>query len=180
MFRSVFLEDIARLYRHGLLPGACARLATRWEMGLAYACIAAVFFFVSSSPRTAVLLGFLALVIACAHVGEAVVQYMTPLCFGSFQIGRLRERQARLVGKAILLRADFILVSSGEELCLRNLAAGTPGMTYLLIRHPGDPSIVLAIIDDNPRYMKRIMVYATDERRAEIAAEIAKLRRTSG
>jgi hypothetical protein len=83
---------------------------------------------------------------------------MTPLCFGSFLVGRLREREVRLVAKSVILRADFILIPSGAELSLRNLATGTPGRTYLLIRHPGDPSIVLAIIDDNPRYMKRIMV----------------------
>lgn len=179
MLRFVFVEDVARLYRHGLLPGAVARVATRWEMGLAYGCITAMFFFIPGSPATAILLGFLGLVIACAHVGEAVTQYMTPLCFGSFLIGRLRDREVKLVVKSVVVRADFILIPSGEELMLRNLATGTRGMTYLLIRHPADPSIVLAIIDDDARYLNRIMVYATEERRAEIAAEIATLRRTN-
>jgi hypothetical protein len=61
------------------------------------------------------------------------------------------------------------------------LAHGTKGATYLLIMHPVDPSIVLPIIDDDPSYIEHVVIpfipFATDERRKEIMAEIARLRK---
>ena len=45
-----------------------------------------------------------------------------------------------------------------------------------MIKHPAGPSIVLPIIDDSPPYMRRIMIFAPEERRCVIPAEIETLR----
>ncbi|HEX3862443.1 MAG TPA: hypothetical protein VHY35_12185 [Stellaceae bacterium] len=175
MVRSVFLEDVARLYRNGLLPGACARIATRPEMWLAYAVVAIIGTFFAHSP---VVIGELAIMVVLGtgfYLANAVARTMTPLCFGSFLIGRLTNRY-HLLGVGGIYRAEFVLIPSAEELTIPNLPIGTIGTTYLLIRHPSDPSIVLPIIDDNPPYMRRIMMFAPEERRSEIAAQIEKMR----
>ena len=65
-----------------------------------------------------------------------------------------------------------MLIPAVDEPLTLNLATGTEGVTYLLMRHPAEPSILLAIVDDDPRYMKHIMVFATAERRTEIKAEM--------
>jgi hypothetical protein len=111
MFRSVFLEDIARLYRAGLLPGACWRLATRLLIWLGYAAIAFVLLFISNAPLTCALLGFLAVCTTCTHVIDCVVHFMTPLCFGSLLIGRLKWKYVNAV-RLITLRSGFILIPS--------------------------------------------------------------------
>jgi hypothetical protein len=177
MFRSIFLEDVVRLYRAGLLPGACVRLATRPAMGVAYACFAAAFLFIPSEPLTAALLIFLALMMTCVHVGDSVVNFMTPLCFGSFLIGRLKRRWI-IRARYITYRAEFILVPSGAEILLTNVTIGTEGQTYLLLQHPAAESVVLAVIDDSPWFMKSLERYATEARWSEITAQIEKLRRT--
>ena len=98
---------------------------------------------------------------------------ITPLCFGTFLIGRLNQSYWVLLG----WRAEFTLIPSAEPLILR-LPIGTVGATYLLVRHPAEPSIVLPIIDDQPSYMKNVVMisFVTEERRREIMAEIARLR----
>lgn len=177
MFRSIFLEDILRLYQAGMLPGACARLAARPAMAIPAACLVAAFLFIPGEPLAAALLVFLALMMICVHVVDSVVNFMTPLCFGSFLFGRLKRRWV-IRARYISYRAEFILVPSGAEILLTNVTIGTEGQTYLLLQHPAAESIVLAVIDDSPWFMKSLQRYATEARWSEITAEIEKLRRT--
>jgi hypothetical protein len=175
MFGFVFLEDVARLYSCGMLPGACYRALSRPMILLFFAGFAAVFvLFIPHTPLSNALAAFLIVFAACVHLWDCITNKITPLCFGTFLFGRLNRRY---VVRAVYLdyRAEFTLIPSAEPLLIRNLATGKEGTTYLLVRHPTDPSIVLPIIDDNPHYMD-IMVFATDERRTEIVAEIARLR----
>lgn len=178
MFRSVLLEDIVRLYRNGLLPGALWRALSRPVLWVGYAVFVAVFYFLSPhTPLAIALLMFLFVFGTGAHVIDCIVRMITPLCFGTFLIGRLRERRTIAMPKSTYFYADFILIPSGAELTLWNLPAGTVGKTYVLVQHPKDPSIALAIIDDDARYMNQLMVFATETRRRLIAEEVQKLRR---
>jgi hypothetical protein len=175
MFRSVFLEDVARLYRNGLLPGACYRAMSHRYILLFYAAFAAAFVFLTPHIAIAIALSaFIVVFATCAHLWDCMTNKITPLCFGTFLIGRLNGKHV-IYARYPSYWAEFTLIPSAEQLTVRNLACGTEGATYLLVQHPTEPSIVLAIIDDDPRYME-VMRFATDDRRAEIMAEVARLR----
>jgi hypothetical protein len=177
MFRSLFLADLARFYRNGLLPGLCWRLAGDWEIWLTYGGAAAAFFFFAWSPREIALLVFLVVFATCFYVVHTVVYVASPLCFGRFSLGRLTRRYT-VPGRYPDYRADFISIPSAEPMTILNIATGTVGTTYVLLQHPDDPSVVLPLVDDNPRFMNHIMTFATAERYAEIAAEVDKLRQS--
>jgi hypothetical protein len=183
MFRSLFIEDIARFYQHGLLPRICRLLATRPEIWFIYGIIAAVYLLFAQGPRDDALMIFTAVAIACFYVTHHTVHILTPLWFGTFLYGRLKEKYKRYMPQMVRYGAGFLLVPSAAELNIETLEVppgGTVGRTYLLLRHPGDPSIVLPIIDDDPRFMDYMMNYmlkfASNERRSAIFAEIERLR----
>lgn len=176
MFHFIFLEDVARLYRHGLLLGACSRTMRHPVILLYYAVCAVIYFLDQPTARNTALLGFALVLGTSVHAWDCIVTRLTPLCFGTFLIGRLNWKLRNLY---LSFRSEFTLIPSAEQLLVLNMGSGTEGLTYLLIQHPTKPSIVRPIIDDDPSYMKDIMAYATDERRMEILAEIARLRRTA-
>jgi hypothetical protein len=71
-------------------------------------------------------------------------------------------------------------VPSGDEVYTNATevagARGTVGRTYLLLQHPDDASIVLPLIDDDPRCMAHILRFAFGERRDLIVRQIGFLR----
>jgi hypothetical protein len=177
-FRSVFLADVARLYRHGLLLRVCLKVMTNpWILCIYATTIAVLYIFFS--PKTAkdtaaagVSLVFLSGFLFSYFIANSI----TPLCFGTFVVGRLNRKYRVGFGQFRRRLADFTVISSGEPVTV-NVNAGNEGKAYLLIVHPAEPSIVLPIIDDNPSYMQQIGIsFATDERRQEIMAEITRLR----
>ena len=140
---------------------------------LFYAVCAVIYFLDQPTARDTALLGFALVLGTSVHAWDCIVTRVTPLCFGTFLIGRLNWRLRSLY---LGFRTEFTLIPSAEQVLVLNMGCGTEGLTYLLIQHPAKPSIVRPIIDDDPSYMKDIMAYATDERRMEIMAGIARLR----
>jgi hypothetical protein len=194
-FRSVFLADIVRLYRHGLLLSACIKAMTRPE--IIWFCVIAVavssffslcdaIFFGRSAPifphtaQGVAVLGLLFVFLIGFHLWDCIVNKITPLCFGTFFFGRLNRTLVITGARYIDCRGEFTVIPSGEEVTVR-LARGTVGKAYLLMLHPKDPSVVLPIIDDDASYLEHVVnpffSLATNERRKEILAEIARLRK---
>jgi hypothetical protein len=178
MFRSLFVEDVIRFYRQGLLPQICGLLATRTEIWIVYAGIAVMGFLLSRGPRDNAILVLLCIIVACFYVTHYTVHILTPLWFGSFFTGRMTDKYWRNLGRSWRNGAWFLLIPSGGELNVDTAdmpASGTINRTYLLLRHPADPSIILPIIDDDPAFLRSTMDFVTGDRRSEIWAEIYKL-----
>lgn len=183
MFRSLFIEDVVRFYKQGLLPFVCLVLATRPEIWITYAGIGVMFLLFAQGPRDDALIVVLAVIVACFYVTHYTVHLLTPLWFGSFFYGRLTDKYLRIVGRTWRYGAWFLLVPSAAEFNIETIdmpAGGTIGRTYLLLRHPADRSIVLPLIDDDARFMRHMMGFVGSERQAELAAEIDRLRPAAG
>ncbi|HTV37941.1 MAG TPA: hypothetical protein VMF12_16030 [Xanthobacteraceae bacterium] len=183
MFRSLFIEDVVRFYKQGLLPFVCVALLTRAEIWITYAGIGALFLLFAHGPQDDALIVFLAVFVTCFFVGHYTVHILTPLWFGSYFCGRLTDKYVRFLVKTWRYGAWFRLVPSAAELNVETIdmpPGGTIGRTYLLLRHPADHSIILPLIDDNPTFMRHMMGFVGNERQAELAAEIAKLRPAAG
>ncbi len=178
MFRSLFIEDVVRFYKQGLLPFVCVALVTRPEIWITYAGIGVMFLLFAHGPRDDAIVVLLAVIVACFYVTHYTVYILTPLWFGSYFYGRLTDKYRRLLGRTWRYGNWFLLVPSAAELNIEFIdvpPSGTMGRTYLLLRHPADQSIVLPLIDDDPRFMRHMMGFVGSERQAELAAEIEKL-----
>jgi hypothetical protein len=179
MLRSLFIEDVVRFYKQGLLPFICVVLVTRPDIWIAYAGVGAAYLLLAHGPRDDALVVVLAVIVACFYVTHYTVHVLTPLWFGSFFYGRLTGKYRRVAVRTCRFGAWFMLVPSAAELNIETAdmpASGTIGRTYLLLRHPADQSIVLPLIDDDPAFMRHMMGFVGNERQAELAAEIDKLR----
>jgi hypothetical protein len=181
MFRSLFIEDVIRFHQRGLLRSIFWLLATRREIWLAFGALAVIFILFAHSPRDRALMILLAAILACFYVTHYVVHVLTPLWFGSFTFGRLTEKY-KFYARSVQYGYWFLLVPSAASLNVQSMdmpASGTIGRTYLLLRHPSDPSIVLPLIDNDARFMSHMMTFVEPERRSEILTTIDKLRPAS-
>jgi hypothetical protein len=173
-----FAQDVLRFAKHGLLHRFCWLLFGRIEV-LVCACVIAAMFEYASLPQTKIMVGFLAVFVAGWLFVMFTIQFLTPLYFGSFAVGRLktRARPFILIGS---IYDEFILVPSGRMVSVtyygKRVITGMLGRSYLLLQHPSDEEAALAIIDDDPKYMNHIMGYVSQQRAAEIMHELNSLR----
>jgi hypothetical protein len=110
---------------------------------------------------------------------DFTVQLLSPVFFGSFAIGRLRDiRKSRM-----RVVYDLVLMPSGLEISAGILALllarGTIGKTYLLLKHPCNVLVALPLIDDDPAFLAYILGFASGDRRDEIVRQLAILRSQS-
>jgi hypothetical protein len=178
MPRLLFIRDLARLRRLGVLWTLWWLLFMRWDVVLPLGGLAVLYLVTAPhSPRINILSILFVLFIAYYCLVYVTVRYFAPLYFGQFRYGRLMR-----IGR---LRAStfyyFLLPPSATEVMVRvfGVAQGdaTIGRTYLLLQHPDDPSILLPIFDDSPRFIARRMEMTRPDRWSEIAGAIDKLRR---
>jgi hypothetical protein len=177
----LFVGDVVRFARSGQLLTLCGLLFGRIEVLVIFAAVAIAFMFYDTSREKALLV-FLGVAIAVPLFMMYTLQFLTPLYFGTFAIGRLRTKAtpAAYVGS---IYDQFILVPCGQEVYAtyygKRPAAGAVGQSYVLLRHPVDPETALAVIDDDPRYVNRILQCVSQQRGAEIVEQLKALRRST-
>jgi hypothetical protein len=177
MFRILFVRDLVRLYRLGVLWTLWRLVFLRWGAVLPLGALVGLYLVTAPhTPQVNILSIVLVLLIAYHCFVYLTVRYFTPLYFGRFCYGRL-TRIGRLQAYTYYY---FLLMPTATEVRVSvfGVAYGgaTIGQTYLLLQHPDDPSILLPIFDDNPRFVARQMEMTRPDRWADIATAIDKLR----
>jgi hypothetical protein len=177
MPQFLFIRDLARLHRLGVLWTLWRLIFVRLDVVLVFGALVVLYLATAPHlPRTNVLWAALVLLVAYYCFVYLTVRYLSPLYFGRFAYGRL-TRIGRL-GAGIFYY--FVLASSATEVRVHvyGVAQGraTIGKTYLLLQHPDNPSILLPLFDDDPRFVARQMEMTRPDRWSEISAAIERLR----
>jgi len=171
-----FFRDLQRFRQEGLLFTLCYILFARIELLFCYGGLIALCVAFRGDPRLLILVCLVGVVLTLLLFINFTVQLLTPVFFGPFVIGRLKD-VTRFRGRVTY---GFELLPSGEEVDAGGmdlaLALGTVERTYLLLQHPADASVVLPLIDDNPAYLTRILGFADSDRRDLILRQIAFFR----
>jgi hypothetical protein len=173
-----FLEDVWRFARSGQFLTLCGLLFARLEVWIIGGGVA-VAFVLFSTPLEKALVVFLAVMIAYLLFAQYTVQFLSPLYFGAFVIGRLTTK-ARPADVLPALYDRFVLWPEGREIYVtyygKRPDAGAVGQSYVLLLHPADQDTALAIIDDDQRYVNRILQCASPQRGQEIMKQLSALR----
>lgn len=176
-----FAQDVLRFAKHGLLLRFCWLLFGRVAVLLCVAGIVAMFEY-ASLPHTKILVGLAAVFAGAWLFVMFTIQFLSPLYFGNFAVGRLESKARPLQFLPPSLYDEFVLYPSGRRISVtyygKRVITGVLGRSYLLLRHPSDDQTALAIIDDDPKYMKFIMRRANAERAVEISERLTALRQT--
>jgi hypothetical protein len=171
-----FFRDLARFRQEGLLSTVGYLLLARGELLVFYGLLIILSVFFRTDPRTLSILGVLTVLLTLILFVKFEVELITPVFFGPFAIGRLTS----MVWSRGRETFGLELVPSGDEVYTNAMAIagarGTIGRTYLLLQHPDDASIVLPLIDDDPRRMAYILRFAFGERRDLIVRQLAFFR----
>lgn len=174
----LFIRDLARLHRFGVLWTLWRLVFARWDTVLPLGTLVALYLFTAPhTPRINILWILVVLFAAYYCFVYVTVRYFAPLYFGRFCYGRL-TRIGRFRGDPIYY---FLMVPTATEVMasvfgVTRAGAGTIGQTYLLLQHPDNPSILLPFFDDDPRFVARQMAMTRPDRWSEISGAVEKLR----
>jgi hypothetical protein len=176
-----FWNDLRRFRRAGLSASLVRLLFFRSELAIWVVIVGALGIYLVHRGDLVSLAAAPVLIVPLSYIlfVSFLVEFLTPLYFGSLAVGRLNSIEKG--GRTAYLTLTFDLVPSGEVRSFASIGRPGPiktiaGQEYLLALHPTNKTIALPMMDDNPRFLSYVLSFADNERAQEIADRLHELR----